>query len=84
MNQSPEWDGEVFEECWKFPNMEDFILDTIHQTVVEVVLEGTFFIILDLQSYLVELNHILINMLTILHEQEHWVSAPHLQWGHAD
>ena len=41
----------------------------IRQTIIKVVLESTFSIALDLHCDLVELDHILGDMLTILHGQ---------------
>ena len=49
--------------------MGDLILDMIRQTIIKVVLEGTFSIAPDLYHDLVELNHILDDMLTVLHHQ---------------
>ena len=49
--------------------MGDLVLDTIRQTVIKVVLEGTFSIALDLCHDLVELDHILGDTLTVLHGQ---------------
>ena len=49
--------------------MGDLVLDMIRQTVIKVVLEGTFSIALDLHRDLVELDHILGDMLTVLHGQ---------------
>ena len=45
------------------------VLDMIRQTVIKVVLKGTFSIAPDLHHNLVELNHILGDTLTILHGQ---------------
>ena len=49
--------------------MGDLILDTIGQTVIKVVPEGIFSIALDLHHDLVELDHILGDMLIILYGQ---------------
>ena len=49
--------------------MEDLILDTIGQTVIKVVPEGTFSIAPDLHHDPVELDHVLGDMLTVLHGQ---------------
>ena len=49
--------------------MGDLILDTIRQTVIKVVLEGTFSIAPDLRCDPIELDHVLGNTLTILHGQ---------------
>ena len=49
--------------------MGDLILDTIRQTIIKVVPEGTFSIAPDLRCDLVELDHVLGDTLTILHGQ---------------
>ena len=49
--------------------MGDLILDTIRQTVIKVVSEGTFSIAPDLCRNPVELDHILDDMLTIFYGQ---------------
>ena len=56
-------------ESGRLPNMEDLVLDTIRQTIIKVVLEGTFSIAPDLCHDMVELDHILGDMLTVLHGQ---------------
>ena len=54
---------------WEASNSGDLIFDMIRQTVIKVVPEGTFSIALELCRDLVELDHILGDMLTILHSQ---------------
>ena len=49
--------------------MGDLVLDMIRQTIIKVVLEGTFSIAPDLHCDPIELDHILGDMLTILHGQ---------------
>ena len=46
--------------------MGDLVLDTIRQTIIKVVPEGTFSIAPDLHHNLVELDHILGDTLTVL------------------
>ena len=58
-----------FREIMRLLNMGDLILDTIEETIIEVVLESTFAIAPDLYSNLVELYNTLVNALTILHGQ---------------
>ena len=56
-------------ESGRLSNIGDLILDTIGQTVIQVVPEGTFSIALDLHHDPVELSHILGDTLTVLHGQ---------------
>ena len=49
--------------------MGDLVLDMIGQTIIKVVLEGTFSIALDLRRDPVELNHVVGDTLTVLHGQ---------------
>ena len=49
--------------------MGNLVLDMIRQTVIKVVLEGTFSIALDLCCNPVELDHVLGDMLIVLHGQ---------------
>ena len=49
--------------------MGDLVLDIIRQTIIKVVSESTFSIALDLRHNLIELHHILDDILTILHGQ---------------
>ena len=56
-------------ESGRLSNTGDLILDTIRQTVIKVVPEGTFSIALDLHCDSVELSHILGDTLTVLHGQ---------------
>ena len=49
--------------------MGDLVLDTIRQTIIKMVPEGTFSIAPDLHRDLVELNHVLGDTLTVLHGQ---------------
>ena len=56
-------------ESGRLPNVGDLILDMIWRTVIKVVLRSTFSIAPDLCHDLVELNHVLGDMLTILHGQ---------------
>ena len=49
--------------------MRDLILDTIKETIINMVSDGTFSIVPDLCSDLVELDHVLVNTLTALHGQ---------------
>ena len=61
--------GIGFVESCGFSNSRDLILDMIREIIVEVVLEGTFSVILDLKSNLVKFDHIFVDVLTILHGQ---------------
>ena len=54
-------------EGWWLPDMGDLILDAIREAIVEVVLNSTFSVSLDLQSNPIELYDILCNSLTVLH-----------------
>ena len=56
-------------ESRRLSNIGDLILDMIQETVIKMVLEGTFSMALDLCHNPVELNHVLVDMLTILHGQ---------------
>ena len=49
--------------------MGDLVLDTVRQTIIKVVPEGTFSIAPDLCRNPVELDHILGDTLTVLHGQ---------------
>ena len=49
--------------------MGDLVLDTIRQIIIKVVPEGTFSIAPDLHRNPVEHNHVLGDMLTVLHGQ---------------
>lgn len=53
------WEGGVF------ANMADFILDAVQNFLVEEILECIISISLNLTSYVVELYHILVNILPI-------------------
>ena len=58
-----------FVESHGFSDSRDLILDSIRETIVKVVPEGTFSITPDLRSDLVEFNNIFVDVLTILHGQ---------------
>ena len=62
-------EGTEFVESHGFCDLRDLVLDSIRETIVKVVLKGTFFITPDLQSNLVESNNIFVDVLTILHGQ---------------
>ena len=49
--------------------MRDLVLDMIQETVIKMVLEDTFSIAPDLYCNPVKLDHILVDVLTILHGQ---------------
>ena len=61
--------GTEFVESHEFSNSGDLVLDSIRETIVKVVLEGTFSINLNLQSNPIEFNNIFVDALTILHGQ---------------
>ena len=50
-------------------NMGNFILDAVGETAVEGVAEGAIAIAADLASKVVELNHILVYLLSVFHGQ---------------
>ena len=62
-------EGMEFVESRGFSNLGDLILDLIRETIVKVVLEGTFSVIPDLRNDLVEFDNIFVDALTILHGQ---------------
>jgi len=51
------------------PDTRDLIFDAVRETIVEIVLEGTFSISSDLQSNPVEFNYVFVDLLTILHRK---------------
>ena len=61
--------GTEFVESRGFSNLRDLVLDSIRETIVKVVLEGTFSITLDLGSNPVECDNIFVDVLTTLHGQ---------------
>src|SRR5205807_2048324 len=58
--------AQVVEVPW-FANTADFVFDAVGQTRVEVVMKGTISVALDLRCDAVEFNHVLINMVVVLH-----------------
>ena len=62
-------EGTEFVESHGFSDLRDLVLDSIRETIVKVVPEGTFSITPDLQSDPVEFNNIFVDVLTILHGQ---------------
>ena len=62
-------EGTEFVESCGFSNSRDLVLGSIRETIVKVVLEGTFSVTLDLQSDPVEFDNIFVDALTILHGQ---------------
>ena len=62
--------GIEFVESCGFSDSRNLILDMmIRETIVEVVLKGTFSITLDLQSDPVEFDNVFVDVLTIFHRQ---------------
>ena len=61
--------GTEFVESCGFSNSRDPVLDLIRETIVKVVLEGTFLVTPDLQSNPVEFDNIFVDALSILHGQ---------------
>jgi len=50
-------------------NMGYFILNAVQKSMIEEVLECIISVTMDLMSYAVELNHILVYMLDVCHRQ---------------
>ena len=53
----------------RFPYMSNLILEPLRQPVVEVVLEGTFTIVMYLARMVVELDDILGDLVVVCHGQ---------------
>ena len=62
-------EGLEFGEGAGLPNTRNLIFHAVGETVVKVVLEGTFSIAVDLQSDTIKFYDIFVDALTILHHQ---------------
>ena len=58
-----------FGEGRQFAHMRNLVLDSVWEAIVENALKSTFSIALNLTCQAVKLNHILVDLLSILHGQ---------------
>jgi hypothetical protein len=62
-------EGTKFPKSLRFPNAGNLILDSVREPVVEMMSESTFAITLDLGCKVIELHHVLVDVLAILHRE---------------